>query len=141
MSDKETRLFTVDEANRMLPLLSAIVKDLSELSLRVSERRQRISQLGDDYHDSTDNPYAEELAQIKLHLQDSEKDLVRFQHELDQLGVECENELDGFIDFPSQLDGRPIYLCWQLGEPEVLHWHEVDGGFEDRQRLAALADS
>ena len=51
------------------------------------------------------------------------------------LGVELRNT-DGLCDFPSLMDGREIYLCWQLGEPTVDHWHEQDAGFAGRRRVA-----
>ena len=39
----------------------------------------------------------------------------------------------GLLDFPTTLDGRVVYLCWKRGEPKVIHWHEVNGGFAARQ--------
>ena len=45
----------------------------------------------------------------------------------------------GLIDFPCMVDDQEIYLCWKLGESEVLHWHELDAGFAGRQSLAASA--
>ena len=44
------------------------------------------------------------------------------------MGVEPKGG-EGLVDFPSELDGRPVYLCWKLGEPEIQFWHEVDAGF------------
>ncbi len=35
------------------------------------------------------------------------------------------------------MDGRPVYLCWKLGEPEVMHWHDLEAGFRGRSPLAA----
>ena len=47
----------------------------------------------------------------------------------------------GLLDFPTNLDGRPIYLCWRASEPEIVAWHEVDGGFDGRKPLTSqLAD-
>ena len=62
--------------------------------------------------------------------------LQEFVNELRQLGVEPKGP-GGLVDFPAELDGRQVYLCWKLGESEVLHWHEIDAGFEDRQPLTA----
>ena len=36
------------------------------------------------------------------------------------------------------MDGREVYLCWRLGEPEVLHWHELNAGVAGRKTLARL---
>jgi hypothetical protein len=35
------------------------------------------------------------------------------------------------------MDGREVYLCWRLGEPEVGHWHELEAGFAGRRKLMA----
>jgi hypothetical protein len=41
----------------------------------------------------------------------------------------------GLVDFPAILDGREVYLCWELGEDEVSHWHDLDAGYGGRQPL------
>lgn len=41
----------------------------------------------------------------------------------------------GLVDFPAVRDGREVYLCWEDGEDEVSHWHEVDGGYGGRRKL------
>jgi hypothetical protein len=44
----------------------------------------------------------------------------------------------GLIDFPALANGRPIWLCWRLGEGLIDWWHELDAGFNARKRLAEL---
>jgi hypothetical protein len=41
----------------------------------------------------------------------------------------------GLIDFPALMDGREVYLCWELGEESVGHWHDVESGYGGRQPL------
>jgi hypothetical protein len=41
----------------------------------------------------------------------------------------------GLVDFPTIRDGREVYLCWQLGEESVSHWHDLESGFGGRQPL------
>ena len=41
----------------------------------------------------------------------------------------------GLIDFPAELDGEIVYLCWQFGEPEVAFWHRIEDGFAGRRPL------
>ena len=76
-----------------------------------------------------------EQAQIEEELEKDSERLQEYVEELRQLGVEPKNGPEGLIDFPSTMDDRPIYLCWKLGEPEVLHWHDLDAGFRGRQAL------
>jgi hypothetical protein len=133
---RPTKLFTVDEANRTLPLVRAIVSDITSLSREVIERRQRLSQLiaGRDLDRS--DLYAGELAEIEKDLEHDTRRLQEYIAELRQLGVEPKGP-DGLVDFPAMMDGRIVYLCWKLGEPEVLFWHEVEDGFAGRQPLTA----
>lgn len=55
--------------------------------------------------------------------------------ELTALGVESRGLEMGLVDFPGEIDGRPVYLCWRVGEQAVEHWHEVGAGFAGRRRL------
>jgi hypothetical protein len=86
--------------------------------------------------------YDEELTQIEEELEKDRRRLQGFVEELLELGVEPKSGPDGLIDFPAEQDGRLVYLCWKLGEEEVLYWHEIDAGFRGRQPLVAgsLAD-
>lgn len=131
------KLFTVEEANLSLPLVRAITSDLVQLATELMERRQRLAMLTAGREREVGNPYSDELIAIEGEI---EKDALRlrgFIQELSDLGVEPKSAIDGLIDFPSLQDGRLVYLCWKLGEPEVIHWHELDGGFAGRQSIAA----
>lgn len=136
-ANKPARLFTVEQANAMLPLVRAITSDLASLAKDVMERRHRLAQLLSGRQLKPNDPYSEELAQMEA---DLERDTLRLQEyveELRELGVEPKGAIEGLVDFPAQLDGRLVYLCWRLGEPEVLYWHEIDAGFAGRQPLTA----
>lgn len=131
------KLFTLERANAALPLVRAICEDLAALSKEVVERRERLAELRGGRKADHRDLYSEELAQIEEEL---EKDLHRLQgyvDELRELGVEPKNPLEGLVDFPCQMDDRIVFLCWKLGEPEVLYWHEIEAGFAGRQPLTA----
>jgi hypothetical protein len=49
--------------------------------------------------------------------------------------IELKDLQMGLIDFYHEREGRIVYLCWRLGEPEVLFWHDLDTGFAGRQLL------
>ncbi len=132
-----TKTFSVEEANRSLPLVRAFVTDLSQLSRDLVERRQRLADLTAGRDIETSDLYGEELAHIK---QELEKDTGRLQEyidELRQLGVEPKSGPEGLVDFPAVIDGQLVFLCWKLGEPEVLNWHRIEDGFAGRQPLTA----
>ena len=134
---KPRRLFTIEQANASLPLIRAICGDLADLSREVTDRRERLSQLLDGRERKSYGPYNEELIQIEEELEKDTERLQEYVEELRSLGVEPKNGPEGLVDFPSLLEGRLVLLCWKLGEPEVLHWHELDAGFIGRQSLTA----
>ena len=128
------KFFTVDEANRALPLVKAIVGDIVRQYHAVSELQTRLSSVVTNRRRPTRDPYSEELAHSQAELEAEESKLRSFVEELSHLGVELKGP-DGLCDFPSLRDGREVYLCWRLGEPEVLHWHELHAGVAGRQPL------
>ena len=130
------RLFTVEQANATLPLVSRIVSDLVQLARDVSERSERLSLLlagreaprGDDL-------YEEELAQSGDQLAGDHQQLREYVDELLDIGIEPTSAIEGLVDYTSIVDGRIAYLCWKLGDPEVLYWHDLDDDCMDRRPL------
>ena len=130
------RIFTVEEANKTLPLVSRIVADLvREHELWEDKVREfELATVGS----TPEHPDAiAELLQMEA--QRLARDIEGYNAELADLGVICKGMDTGLVDFPGQIDGRDVYYCWKLGEPSVLYWHEVDAGFVGRQRLHPLA--
>jgi len=123
----------------MLPLVRAVAKDLSDLSRDVIERRERLAHLLAGRNKQSTDLYGEELSQIEEELEKDGSRLREYVEELKRLGVEPKNGPEGLVDFPTLIDGREAYLCWKLGEPEVLFWHELEAGFAGRQSLTAEA--
>lgn len=121
----------------MLPLVRSITSDLSLLARDLKERRSRLDALGGPRGSTTGDPYSEELEHIGLQLDEDSRLMSGYTQELQQLGVEPGDPEAGLIDYPAELDGRPIRLCWQLGEPEVFHWHLAEANCSDRRRLPA----
>jgi hypothetical protein len=129
------RIFTVEEANRTLPLVSKIVDDLVR-EHKVWEDKVREFELA-TVGSSPEHPDAiAELLQIEA--QRLARDIEGYIAELNDLGVICKGMDTGLVDFRGQVDGRDVYYCWKLGEPSVMYWHEIDAGFVGRQRLHPL---
>lgn len=58
--------------------------------------------------------------------------------EIDEWGIQLREIESGLVDFPALAAGRPIWLCWRLGEESVEWWHEVSHGFDGRRRIEDL---
>lgn len=137
MSQKPRKYFTLEEANRTLPLVRSIVRDIVTLFRDVHERRERLARVRQSHGGPRhrDNPYSEELQNIEQELDRDIERLREYSEELHQLGVELKDPLSGLVDFYSRMDDRDVYLCWKLGEDEIAYWHELDAGFSGRQSL------
>ena len=132
------KYFTVQEANKALPLVKAIVADIVRQNRTVTELQQRLSAVVTEHRRPSSDPYTEELAHSQAELESEQTKLEGYIDELTKLGVELKGD-DGLCDFYSLMDGREVYLCWRLGEPEVSHWHELNAGIAGRQPLGTLA--
>lgn len=132
---KPAKIFTVEEANNMLPLVRAITDDVVRLAREMVDRRQRLDYLKGDRDDSEGDPYGDELADMESQQEKDETKLREYVEELQELGVEPKTLTEGLIDFPAYIDGRLVFLCWKHGEPEIQFWHDLDAGFAGRQPL------
>jgi hypothetical protein len=133
---KKRKYFTVQEANNALPLVRMIVGDIVRQDRVVEDLQQRLSMLTRERRRPSNDVYAEELAQSQAELEAEEGKLRSYLDELKKLGVEFKGP-DGLCDFYSIMDGREVFLCWRLGEPQVMFWHDLDAGFAGRQPLGA----
>lgn len=130
--------FTLEMANRMLPLVSRIVRDVLEhyrLWQQAVESFEMATALA-----RADQPSAEADA-LQRRAQQLATDIQGFLAELTSLGVEFKGFELGLVDFPGEIDGQPILWCWKYGEPAVQYWHDVNAGFAGRQPVDTLLAS
>jgi hypothetical protein len=124
--------FTVDQANRTLPLVSRIVEDIVDVHTRWRERILELDLLASTARAEEPDP---RLAELEREVQGLAREIESFERELGELGISLKDRRLGLVDFPSEMDGRRVWLCWCLGEPSIQYWHEVDAGFSGRQPL------
>lgn len=126
--------FTPEQANRMLPLVRAIVGDIVELATDLNDRRQRWEKALPGRPHAATPAHDEEFIGVQQEWARDAARLEEYLDELHRLGVQLKG-WDGLVDFPSWMDDREVCLCWKLGESEVMYWHEIDAGFAGRQPL------
>ena len=137
-SNRPTRAkkyFTPETANAALPLVAAIVRDITELAHDLDERNDRLQRLKLPKDAVRGDAYQEEVRHVEAEFERDQDRMREFERELEELGIELKDYRTGLIDFPWQREGRDVYLCWRLGEPSVSYWHELDAGFAGRQAL------
>jgi len=111
------RTFTLDEASSLLPRLSELLLQTQECKLR---------------HDQHQDQIAEYTRRMSSNGDILERDLNETRQEM---GCELKDIDQGLIDFRAEREGREVYLCWKLGEPDIRWWHDLESGFAGRQPL------
>jgi hypothetical protein len=132
---RRSKTFSVQEANRSLPLVRSIVQDWVALSAQVAERRERVAYLMAGRDPDAQDLYTDELTHVEKELKQSSESLDRYVSELNQLGIEPRDASIGLVDFPAVLDDREVYLSWELGESEVCYWRELGDSYDQRRLL------
>jgi hypothetical protein len=133
MSD---RTFTLDEAQLLLPVLESLLRtaiDGKKLMLEVDAEMQalahRVFLNGGTHLDIVP------LARRKAERAKAEQRLRDTLAEIDAIGVQVKDLDIGLLDFPCEVDGRTVLLCWKLGEKSISHWHGTDEGFASRKPI------
>ncbi|RMH37076.1 MAG: DUF2203 family protein [Nitrospirae bacterium] len=125
---ESTKIFTLAEANRLIPQLEKLCGALQEGKQILIQTRDEIKKASANAHlggGSVLGPqYICGLLQINESLQ-----------AIHELGVIIKDVDMGLCDFPYLLDDRLVYLCWKLGEDRLQWWHEIDRGYTGRQPL------
>jgi hypothetical protein len=135
-----TRYYAIDEANTLLPDVDRILGALRDQREELIEARDRALTLTPEDGAATPDA-AEQLRLIRLRMQGLIDQMQAGVARLVELDITLRDIKTGLIDFPALLSGRPIWLCWRLGEAEVGHWHAHDEGFDSRRPLDELPAS
>ena len=123
------KIFTIEEANGLLPSVRGIVSRIQAAHRGVSKYRNEAKKAAEAADRGGGIPDGPRYAILVT-------SLIAALSELEALGVQLKDYDRGLVDFPSLRDGRVVLLCWQLGEgDEVEWWHDVDAGFAGRTRL------
>ena len=124
------KLFTIQEANALLPSVRTIVARIQQAHRRVAQYRDDAKEAAEAAEKggggiSSGLAYAQALTELTTRISG-----------LEALGVQLKDFERGLVDFPSLRDGRVVLLCWQMGEGDELEWwHDVDAGFAGRTPL------
>jgi hypothetical protein len=122
MSDK---LFTVEEANALLPSLVPLLESLRDAQRSMAELHDEV----------TTSAAGNGGGSAGKEFLEASQTAGRAMGEIIELGIFVRDPDTGLIDFPAERDGEEIFLCWRLGEDAVGWWHTTDSGFTGRQPL------
>lgn len=126
------RLFTVDEANALLPAVRVLMEQIQENMRRLKNKSKiiiRDEQLDPGAADFMDRLQENnEIARLVSEVKDGVEQIQSY-------GCICKGAEQGLIDFPCMLGAEVVYLCWQQGESTISYWHRIEAGFAGRRPL------
>ncbi len=123
-----TKLFTVKEANALLPRIRVLLETMFALRKETLAIRRDVWPVLEKAAGNGGNRQTSKLILLFNEFEKLLNELHSFDCRLKDLEL-------GVVDFPALREGRKVYLCWQYGEPEVAFWHDIDAGFAGRQAL------
>jgi hypothetical protein len=131
-----SKTFTLGEAQTVLPVVEALLRRAQAAAARAAEFEQEMQLLSHRIFLSGGmhvdvSAAARRRAEREKAVQEAKDTLA----EIDEIGVRVKDLQEGLLDFPSVMDGKPVLLCWKLGEPAIAHWHTEEEGFAGRKPL------
>jgi hypothetical protein len=134
----DSRVFTLEEVNGLVPKLSVVVKRQLERRSEIEGLLMRLGrELGDvperivlDPSDSND------VRDLKRNLVKRIEEYRAGWREVESMGAVLKDARTGLLDFYGTVDGRLVWLCWKYGEEEVAHYHALEEGFAGRKPIA-----
>jgi hypothetical protein len=122
--------FSLEQANKSLPLVARIVADIVSVHQTATTLQGKLESL----KSSKEQAKTEKELEAKL---DRLQSLV---DELGEVGCELKDYQTGLVDFTGQHQGREVCLCWKLGEAKIGFWHELQTGFAGRKPVSELVE-
>lgn len=126
----EKRIFTLEEANRLLPALRSPLEKMVDVRSRLKLIEEAL-EYAQAQPDLEENP--EQLHHRLNDLMYQMKDLIR---DIQKSGCVIKDIDKGIVDFYHKRDGELVFLCWMLGEEHIQHWHPLYTGFAGREPIS-----
>jgi hypothetical protein len=138
--------YDFDKANAKLPEVRETLLRLRGQRDEIVGVRDRIVELNAPalaggaatYAAATTEEVARETGRLRMKMQGLVDQMQAGVLELDAWGIQLREIETGLVDFPALVSGRPVWLCWRLGEERVEWWHETTEGFDGRRRIEDL---
>jgi hypothetical protein len=129
----DPRIFTLDEAEKALPLVRRIVADIQAEHQAWAETVATFEVVAGGA--MGDAPEPRRMVELREAAGAHADRIAALLEELGTVGCEVKDLRAGLVDFYALLEDRLVYLCWRMGEERITHWHEIDAGFAGRQPI------
>jgi len=130
------RTFTLEEAQSLLPVVESLLRtsidgkkliDTADLEFQALAHRVFLS---GGLHVNV-----VQMARRKAEREKTIHEVRDAMSEIDAIGVQVKDLDIGLLDFPCEVDGQTVLLCWKLGEDGITHWHSIEEGFAGRKLI------
>src|ERR1041385_3014779 len=133
-----SRTFSLDEAQDLLPGLESLLRTAIDSKQLIESSEAEFQALA--HRIFMNGGMSLNVVQIARRKAEREKAVQRIKDsmaEIDAMGVQVKDLDIGLLDFPCEVDGQVVLLCWKLGEKAITHWHGVSEGFAGRKPIDA----
>lgn len=117
------KIFTLEEANQLIPVVDALLKDFQQKHRRMQEVAS-----AQTAPSSPQKKKEDDLSRL-------EKKATEPLKAIEQMGCVLRDPYEGLVDFPGIVNQDAVYLCWKQGEQRIRFYHGVEDGFKGRKPL------
>lgn len=135
----QVRLFTVEEANALLPDIDRHFDGIQKIMADMRELRDHLVDLRIVYGDDVDqdgNDGHDEYKEYHTEFTKRERELQEAMGRVTSFGCEIKDIENGLVDFHARRGEEIVLLCWKRGEPDIQAWHTLAAGYAGRRPLA-----
>ncbi len=125
------KLFSQQEANELLPRLELLIR---ELQMHANQLRERVTDLARQ-DSELEELGLQDIIDRHPQLKAITSRMAELAGQIESFGCFLKDIDQGLIDFPGEVEGEVVFLCWQFGEPRLLAWHTMESGFGSRRPL------
>src|SRR5215469_3117712 len=129
------KLFSPEETNDLIPRLELLI---GEMQVALKTLRSQVASLAVN-DDRLVNLTLPEIIERYPELRGPGEAMAEAVSQIESLGCFLKDVDQGLVDFPFDNGGEVAFLCWQSGEPSLIAWHSIEGGFSGRQPLPGAA--
>lgn len=131
-------IFTVTEANAMVPRMELAAADLNHFQEEYLNAREHREELTREYGRSimeADHPYHQDWHTCNDQESRAQGQIYKIMKQLRAEGIQVKDTRIGLMDLHALRGNSIVNLCWKAGEKEVSHWHPLEGGITKRQPI------
>jgi hypothetical protein len=130
------RSFTLEEAQSLLSVLESLLRTAIDGKKLIENVDNELQELA--HRVFLSGGLLVNIVQVARRKAEREKTIQRVKDalaEIDSTGVQVKDLDAGLLDFPCEVEGRIVLLCWKLGEKGITHWHDTSEGFAGRKPI------